>query len=140
MIFGWGGWVLKEQLRYHFGHTRVKGVDVANCGDLYGLISSNIVMVDMSRALTNRGENGCKGCAMQSGHHEHRLGRHFGLLYSRRVTWQENHGSPPYHPRWESGDVIYLTITTSSPLFCGGSSLSSSIFSPFLPSFFFLPH
>ena len=51
-------------------------------------------MVDASRTLTNRGEDGCKGCTMQSGHDEHRLGRHFGLLYSRRVTWQENHGSP----------------------------------------------
>lgn len=42
----------------------------------------------------SRGEDGCKGRTMQSGHDEHRLGRHFGLLYSRRVTWQENHESP----------------------------------------------
>ncbi len=95
---GWGGLVLVRATKtfrpFWARWKRWTAVDVENRGDCIVDFLNYIVMVDVSRALTNRGEDGCKGCTNQSGHHEHRLGRHFGLLYSRRVTWQENHGSP----------------------------------------------
>lgn len=89
-------------------------------------------MVDASRALTNRGEDGCKGCTMQSGHDEHRLGRHFGLLYSRRVTWQENQTSP-----WPSKIGIVIMLSTRL-IITSISLLRRRIFSFFVVFFSFL--